>query len=78
MRGILTVLAAGCRRCPGLAHPPPPPQAIEADVRTRGYISRTPLCTSLAGNPVDLLTVTAPTTRPELLKRRKGVILSGA
>jgi hypothetical protein len=51
-------------------------QALE-EGPTRSCIRRSVLATSLAGNPVDLLVITAPTDKQEVLKKRKGVVLTG-
>ncbi|KAJ9508020.1 hypothetical protein QJQ45_021355, partial [Haematococcus lacustris] len=40
------------------------------------HLKRSQLCTSLAGNSVDLLTITAHTDRPEVMRRRRGVLIS--
>ena len=52
-------------------------QGLESDGIRGRLIKRTTLCNSLAGNPVDLLTITAPTDNENLLKKRKGVVISG-
>lgn len=52
-------------------------QALQLDQRCQSLVQRATLCQSLAGNAVDVLTITAPVSRPELLKRRRGVVISG-
>ena len=47
---------------------------LEDDAMTRARFRRRVLCHSLAGNAVELLTITSFTADPEALKSRKGVV----
>lgn len=64
-------------------HPAPPlPAASTQSSRVAAFTARSRLATSLAGNPVDLLTITAPEGEEEgggalPLGQRKVVVLSG-
>lgn len=59
---------AGCAlSCPARQSPPP-----------HTLLQHTSLATSLAGNTVDLLTITAAHDRGKPLAQRQGVVLSGA
>ena len=49
---------------------------LEDDAMTRKRFRRRVLCHTLAGNEVELLTITSFTADPEALKSRKGVVLS--
>ncbi|GIL75186.1 hypothetical protein Vretimale_7859 [Volvox reticuliferus] len=51
-------------------------RSLELDPLRRHQLRRETLATSLAGNAVDVLTITSPTDDPEALKRRKGVVVS--
>ena len=51
--------------------------SLEEDPDRKPLIKREALCSTLAGNCCDLLTVTSPTTSLDALKKRKGVIISG-
>eukprot|EP00798_Chlamydomonas_sp_ICE-L_P012689 gene12689-15921_t len=50
---------------------------LEADPERRHRVSRSVLCSTLAGNTCDLLTITTPTEKPEVLARRRGIVISG-
>ena len=50
---------------------------LEDDPKTGKRFRRRTLCHTLAGNSVDLLTITSFTADPEALMSRKGVVLSG-
>lgn len=53
-------------------------QALEEDpTRKPRVVKREVLCRSLAGNAVDMLTVTTPSEDAEAMKRRKAVVISG-
>ncbi|KAJ9507713.1 hypothetical protein QJQ45_019104, partial [Haematococcus lacustris] len=51
-------------------------KVLEGRPSCRTCLQRSQLCTSLAGNSVDLLTITAHTDRPEVMRRRRGVLIS--
>ncbi|EFJ49798.1 hypothetical protein VOLCADRAFT_59220 [Volvox carteri f. nagariensis] len=51
-------------------------RSLEVDPLRRHQLRRESLATSLAGNVVDVLTITSPTDDPEALKRRRGVVVS--
>ncbi|GFR47481.1 hypothetical protein Agub_g9210, partial [Astrephomene gubernaculifera] len=51
-------------------------RALELDPVRRPRVRRETLATSLAGNAVDVLTVTSPTEDAEALRRRKAVIIT--
>ena len=54
-------------------------KALEEDPLRKGRVTkREALATSLAGNVVDVLTITSPCDDAEALKRRKAVVISGA
>lgn len=54
-------------------------QALEEDPQRKPrLVRRDVLCRSLAGNVVDMLTITSPCDDAEAMKRRKAVIVSGA
>ncbi|GAX77932.1 hypothetical protein CEUSTIGMA_g5374.t1 [Chlamydomonas eustigma] len=50
--------------------------ALDTDSDHKARLRRECLCTSLAGNTCDLLTITSPSSSQEALKRRRGVIIS--
>lgn len=52
-------------------------QTVCNDPRNANRCRRRVLCTTLAGNPVDLLTITSFGGDPEALRARRGVVLSG-
>ena len=49
---------------------------LETDPTTSKRFRRRPLCETLAGNTVEMLTVTSFTAEPEAIRRRKGVVIS--
>lgn len=48
---------------------------ITADPRKRGRVRRKVLCQSIAGNNIELLTITSFQSDPESINRRKGIVL---
>ena len=51
-------------------------KGLEDDPKTRKRFRRRPLCETLAGNTVELLTITSFTAEPDALASRKGVVVS--
>lgn len=51
-------------------------QDIESDPRCTGFFRRKTLCKTLAGNRCDLITISAVTTDPDELQRRRGIVIS--
>ncbi|KAL9653635.1 hypothetical protein ABK040_009112 [Willaertia magna] len=49
---------------------------LEQDPVRRNYLRRRILCTTLAGNSCDLLTITSFSGNPQILRKRKGIVLS--
>ena len=50
--------------------------SLESNPRCRSFLRRKTLCQTLAGNTVDVLTITASTSNPADLRRRKAVVIS--
>ena len=57
--------------------PPRHLATLEEDPERKPRMRREALCTSLAGNCCDLLTITSPGASAEALKKRRGAIISG-
>lgn len=51
--------------------------SLEEDPDRKPRLKREVLCSTLAGNCCDILTVTSPTTNAEVLKKRRGIMISG-
>lgn len=51
-------------------------QSLERDGRISEFYRRRQFCETLAGNPCDVITVTAPSDDPEELASRRGVFVS--
>ena len=51
-------------------------KTLEDDADTQKRFRRRALCETLAGNTVEVLTVTSFTSDPDALKHRKGIVLS--
>jgi CDGSH-type Zn-finger protein len=51
-------------------------KALKSDPQRNTLFRHTILCKSLAGNNIDLITVTTPVKTPEELRKRKGIIVS--
>lgn len=51
--------------------------ALESDPKRRSRFRRRTLCSTLAGNDVDLLTITSFSGDSEALKARRGVVVTG-
>lgn len=49
---------------------------IEQDKSARAFCKRRALCTSIAGNRCELLTITSYTEDPEVLRKRPGIVIT--
>lgn len=52
-------------------------QALEEHPQRSPFVDRTLLTSTLAGNAVDCLSITAPTVSAEAHKKKKGVVITG-